>query len=78
MTPHSFMSRVRRLAAVSLLGTTFLLGGCDIGEFTTTSTVTLDTREIMRFLVKSWVVTPIENAIDTGIDRLFDEIQGNE
>ncbi len=55
-----------------------MLGGCDIGEFTTTSTVTLDTREIMRFLVKSWVVTPIENAIDTGIDRLFDEIQGDE
>jgi len=78
MTSHRFISRARRFAAVSVLGSTLVLGGCDIGEFTTTSTVTLDTREIMRFLVKSWVVTPIENAIDTGIDRLFDEIQGDE
>jgi len=78
MRSYRFMSRVRRFAAVSVLGTTLALGGCEVGEFSTTSTITLDSREVVRFFVKSWVVTPIENAIDTGIDRLFDQIEGDE
>ena len=78
MTRHKLLSRIQRFAAVSVLGSTFVLGGCDVGEFTTTSTVTLDSREVLRFFVKSLVVTPIEDAIDTGVDRLFDEIRGDE
>lgn len=69
---------LRRWAATGLLGSTLAIGSCDFGEFTSTSTVTLSGREVVQFLVRSWVLTPIENAIDTGIDSLFDRIDEDE
>lgn len=72
------MSTMRRYAAASVLGTTLAFGGCNLGEFTSTSTVTLSGREVLTFLVRSWVLTPIESVIDTGIDKLFDQIEGDE
>lgn len=73
----------RKLVVVSTLGTTFafpwgLLGGCDLGEFTTSSTVTLSGREVASFLVRSAILTPIENAINLGVDWLFDRIDKND
>lgn len=69
---------IRRWAAVSMLGSTFAVGGCELGEFTSTSTVTLDGREVVSFLVRSWVLTPIENAVTTGIEKLFDQLEGDD
>ncbi len=63
---------LRRTAALAIFGTLFATGGCDSDEFTTTSTVTLNTRDVASFLIRSWVLTPIENAIENGLDNLFD------
>lgn len=70
---HKRMSRMRRIAAVGMLGTTMQLGGCQFGEFP--ATFTLQTRDVAEMLVRSWVLTPIENAINAGIDRLFDALE---
>jgi hypothetical protein len=66
---------LKRLAAVGMLGTAFAFGGCDLGEFTSTSTITLSGREVMTFLARSWILTPIQTAIDNGIDAFFDRIE---
>lgn len=54
------------------------LGGCDLGEFTTTSTVTLSGREVIAYLIRSAILTPIQTAIDQGIDALFDRLEGED
>jgi hypothetical protein len=78
------MSRNRRLqgwrgmASLMAMGTVFQFGSCDLGEFQSTSTVTLSGREVVSFLVRSWVLTPIENAIDTGVERFFDRFDDED
>jgi hypothetical protein len=53
----------------------FPFGRCNFGEFTSTSTVTLDSRQVIAFLVRGAILTPIEQAIDAGVNRLFDAFQ---
>jgi len=69
---------LRRLALVCTAGTALAFGGCNLGEFTTSSTVTLSGREVLTYLVRSALLTPIQTAIDQGIDNLFDKIEGTE
>ena len=80
MKKRGRIHRLKELAIVGVLGTAFVvpLGGCDMGEFTATSTVTLDGREVVSFLVRSWVLTPIEEAINNGVERLFDRIESED
>lgn len=70
--------RARRFAATSLLGTTLAFGGCELGEFTATSTVTLSGREIVSFLVRSAIMTPLQNAIDNAVDKFFDQFEEDD
>ncbi|MBK9119617.1 MAG: hypothetical protein IPM18_08450 [Phycisphaerales bacterium] len=75
--------RLSRLHRWALCGSTGLLlafpfGGCSFGEFTTTSSVTLSGRDVLTFLLRSFVVDPFVQAVDLGIDRLFDRIEGQE
>jgi len=75
----------RRLASVNVLALALVvpgvlsdLDGCDFGEFTTTTTTTLDGREVVQFLVRSWILTPIEEYLDRSIDALFDKLEGED
>jgi hypothetical protein len=68
---------LRKYALTTMLGTTLAIGSCNLGEFTSTSTVTLSGREVVSFLVRSWILTPIQDAIDNGINKLFDNIEGD-
>ena len=72
------MGTLRRYAATGLLGTTMAWGGCEFGEIEASNTITFDSRDIVTSLVRSWVLTPIEDAIDTGIGRLFDALENND
>ena len=74
------MQGVRKMAVVSLTAMLFAfpLGSCDLGEFTSTSTVTLSGREVVSYLVRSLVLTPIQTALDQGIDRFFDEFEDED
>lgn len=70
----------RRLVALGMSGTVFAFpwGSCDLGEFTTTSTVTLSGRDVVSFLVRSAVLTPVETAVDRVITNLFDKLEGED
>lgn len=67
------ITRIKRWSAVLFMGTAFQLGGCQFDEFSTTSVVTLNTRDVVNFLVTSWILTPIQNAIQNGVDNFFDD-----
>ena len=69
------MSALRRYAATGLLGTTLAFGGCEFGQIEAGSSITFDSRDVVTSLIRSWVLGPIETAIDTGIDRLFDALE---
>ena len=78
MRIYQKMARYRKMAAVGAAGLMLAAPvSCDLGEFTTTSTVTLDGREVVSFLVRSWILTPIEDGIDRGINAFFDQFAGD-
>ncbi len=79
MAKYKRLTGWRRMLAASTMGSTcFALGACNFGEFESTSTVTLDGREVVQFLVRSAILTPIQDAIDTGVDALFDRLEDDD
>lgn len=72
---------LRTRAKVALFGTgvvlfhTIPLGGCDLGTITTTSTTTLDGRQVIADLIRSAILTPLDAAITHAIEDLvgFDD-----
>ena len=53
-------------------------GACDLGEFTTTSTVTLDGREVVEYLVESAVLTPINTFVHDRLDEILDQVDDDK
>ena len=80
MKAYKRMYGLRKLVAVGMLGTVlaFPFGGCDLGEFTTTTTTTLSGREVIAYLVRSVLLTPLETAVNNGIDALFDRLEDED
>lgn len=73
--------RVRTALLVPVMMFTLALPtGCefDLGDFSTTTTTTLDGREVVSFLVRSAILTPVETAVNRGVDWLFNRIEGDE
>lgn len=72
--------KMRKLTGLALTGSllAFPFGSCDFGDFTSTSTVTLSGREVVTYLVRTALLSPIEQAINTGIDKLFDNLEDEE
>ncbi|GMU80248.1 MAG: hypothetical protein IT450_06040 [Phycisphaerales bacterium] len=71
------INRLNRIALIAGSGVASVgLGSCDFTEFTTT--VTLDSRQVVEFLVRGAILTPIEEAINQGIDYVFDKLEGEE
>lgn len=68
---------IKRKAAIGLTAVAMPLsmGGCDLTDFTATSTVTLDGREVVSYLVRSAILTPIQDFIDNAINQFFDEFE---
>jgi hypothetical protein len=66
---------IRQFATVGLLSTTLAFGGCQLGDFTTTSTVTLSGRDVVSYLVRSAIMTPLQNFIDNAVNEFFDQIE---
>ena len=70
------MRRVRRtlchkaMGVFCTAGVLFQVGSCDFGEITTTTT--LDGRELVLTLVRSAVLTPIDQLITAAVNELFD------
>ncbi len=70
--------RVKRLALIATAGMTCGLNSCDLGEFTTTSTVTLDGREVVEYLINSAILTPINTYVHDRVDEIFDQLEDED
>lgn len=73
----------RKRMVILTTGTTLafpmgLLSSCELSDFTTTSTVTMSAREVVLYFARSAILTPIENALTQGVDRLFDKLDEDE
>ncbi len=71
--------RVQRWGGIlmtsSLLQIPFF-GRCDFGEVNTS--VTLDSRDLISSVVSAFLISPIEAAINDGIDFVFDRLEGDD
>jgi hypothetical protein len=69
------MSNARRWLAVSLVGLTcgFPWGACELGEITTTTTTTLDGRDVIVSLVRSAIITPLDAWLTGVVEDFFDQ-----
>ena len=72
--------RVRRVGTVAAAGVMLQSPlQCNLSDFTTTTTTTLDGREVVTFIVRSAILTPLDNLVTAGIDRFFDQfIEDND
>ena len=72
---YARVTALKKLAVISAMGTApvFPLGACELGDFSTTTTTTLSGREVVEFLVRSAVLTPIDNLLTNAVDAFFDE-----
>ena len=59
----------RMLSGICAAGMMFQLGGCEIGEITTTTTV--DGRELLISLVRGVILSPIDAFITDAINDAF-------
>lgn len=64
-----FRLQRRVLAGVFAAGTLFQFAGCETGQITTT--VTLDTEDLLITVVRSAILTPIDNYITDRINDAF-------
>jgi len=73
--PSLRLRAYRKLAVVAATGTvcSLPLGACEIGDFSTTTTTTLSGREVVTFLLRSAILTPIDNLLTNAVDAFFDE-----
>jgi hypothetical protein len=80
MKAHTRISTLKKLAAISVLGTMLQLplGACKLEDFTTTTTTTLDGREVVTYLVRSAILTPIDNYLTGAINAFFDQLYDDE
>lgn len=79
MKRYKRLARLRRLMLVGLIGTTLATGPCSsLSDFTSTSTVTFSGREIAAYIVNALLLTPLQQALDTGVDRIFDKLEEQE
>jgi hypothetical protein len=80
MATYKRLSGFKKLAVAGTMGaaTVCSLGGCELGDFSTTTTTTLDGREVVTYLVRSAILTPIDNFLTGAIDAFFDEMADEE
>jgi hypothetical protein len=56
----------------------FQLGGCSLGQITTTTTTTLDGEVVLTSLLRSLIITPIDEALTAGIAQLIDNLNDDD
>lgn len=54
-----------------VLSHAFALGGCDLGTISTTTTATLDGRQVLIDLLRGAILTPIDAAITNAVENLL-------
>ena len=78
MRIYGYFNRFKKFAAIGAAGIMLQLpASCQLEDFTTSTTTTLEGREVVSYFARSWIVTPIERWLDDRIDALFDELDGD-
>ena len=65
------MLRMKSLGLFCGAGMVFQVGGCDLGNITSTTTVTLDARDALRQIVTSAILGPVNNYVTGAVDTLL-------
>ncbi len=70
----------RKMATFTAVGAFLLIpfGSCSLGEITTTTTTTLDGEAVLISLLRSLIVTPIDQALTAGIEQLISNLNDDE
>jgi hypothetical protein len=65
----------RKWAIMGTMGTAFVLpiGNCNVSEFSTTTTTTLSAAEVVTYLVRSWLITPIDDFVTERVQNFFSD-----
>jgi hypothetical protein len=68
------------MAAMTTVGTTFAfpLGACELADFSSTQTVTLNTEEVVTYLIRTALITPLDNLITEGVEKFFDQFEDED
>ena len=80
MRGKSFVRALQKRMVVLTVGCGILFqfgGSCNLGEFTTTTTTTLSGRGVVSFLLRPWILSPLEQAVNNGINGFFDRLDDN-
>ena len=78
MRLYQQFNRFKKFVAIGAAGILLQLpASCQLEDFTTTTTTTLEGREVVSYFARSWIVTPIEQWLDNRIDALFDKWEDN-
>lgn len=77
METHGRLSGFKKAAVASTMGVASVLslGGCDLEDFSTTTTTTLDGRDVAMYIAEALIVTPIEEYLTNAIDEFFDDME---
>lgn len=61
------------VGTIASVGMVFQFGGCDFGQVTTTQTVTLDGRDVIISLIRSVIITPLDEWVTGTVNNVFGE-----
>ena len=71
---RSRVRNLKRLAAiVGSAGMVCQFGSCDLGQVTTTQTITLDGRDVIISLIRSAIITPLDEWVTNAVNEAFAE-----
>ena len=78
MKNYKHLSNVRR-KCVALLAAGMLfawpLGSCNLGQVDVSSSITISARDVLTGIIISAIIDPLEQAIVTGVNDVFDELE---
>jgi hypothetical protein len=64
--------RARALGMIASMGTLCQFGGCELGTITTTTTMTIDARDVIIQIARGAILTPIDAFITNAVNEVFD------
>lgn len=73
------LSTLKKVAVMSTVGTAFAFpfGACENGQFTTVQSVTLDSRQVVTYLVSSAILNPLNNWINNAVNAFFEQAEND-
>jgi hypothetical protein len=73
MSMNQGKKRLRAVAALCGMGMLFQFGGCDLGQFQATTVTVLDGRQVIISILRSAILTPIDQYITTAVNNFFED-----